>query len=350
MKKLAYIWSRDYVPQAVLASGLFLAGIAASAASQALGGLFFIAGISLFAGVLAMALGGRTRLGIRRDYWRSTYAAKSGRMQEALEHATRQTDRRPNDARGWEARALALYGSVRLEEALACADRSLEIERSWRGYMIRGLVLAALGAGNGAAADFKESLRYWRHSHVEIALARISVAERRLNEALRILARANRRGRKWSIGLLAVADVHRLLGNTEEVQRRFRLALKRADREIAAGMPAHSVRAYCLAQLNREAEAVKAAGAALELAGRDPFALLVKMLLNVRSGEHDLAEETLRKMLFVSPSSVVGTLTDPQFTPLLTEGRFRNLLAWALGAQRDILERLRVRFPHLFPA
>ena len=51
-------------------------------------------------------------------------------------------------------------------------------------------------------------------------------------------------------------------------------------------------------------------------------------------------EYTFRQLLAVKPAELVVALTDPQFTPLLDEKRFRELLAWALGAQRQARERV----------
>jgi len=63
----------------------------------------------------------------------------------------------------------------------------------------------------------------------------------------------------------------------------------------------------------------------------------------MRRGDRDQLEEYLRRLLNVRPASAVEALIDPDFTPLLAEKRFRELLAWALGAQRQARERVLAR-------
>jgi tetratricopeptide (TPR) repeat protein len=312
--------------------------------------LLLALGGPVFAGALAMMFGGRTRVGFRKDLWKSIYAVKSGRLQEGLDYAEKHISRRPNEAQGWEAKAVALWTLGRLEEALACADRALRIARTWRGYMIRGQILSFLGSNGAAVSDLEESLRFWRHANVEIAKGAALVAQRRLDDALRVLLRAGRWGGRWSTGYSALGDAYRLRGDKTMAQEAYRSGVRRARREIAAGMPMHSTLGYCLAQLGQEADAADAAGDGLRFAEQDTSCLRTQTLLNVGQGELGWAEQKLHKMLLIAPGSVVETLTDPQCTPLLSERRFRELLAWALGAHRQMVRRLRVEFPHLFPA
>ncbi len=60
----------------------------------------------------------------------------------------------------------------------------------------------------------------------------------------------------------------------------------------------------------------------------------------MRRDDRDQVGEWFTRLLGVHPASAVNALMDPEFTPLLTEKRFRELLAWALGAQRQARERV----------
>jgi len=48
-------------------------------------------------------------------------------------------------------------------------------------------------------------------------------------------------------------------------------------------------------------------------------------------------------MLAARPDSGIWAFRDRDFTPLLSQGRFRELLAWALGAERHTRERVLAR-------
>jgi hypothetical protein len=98
-----------------------------------------------------------------------------------------------------------------------------------------------------------------------------------------------------------------------------------------------------LLSFHRDLEAIDAAAAAIERDDRDTLALCAQALANVRRRETDAAEAKLSRMQLISPLAVIGALMDPQFTPLLSEKRFRELLAWAIGAQRQARARVLAR-------
>jgi tetratricopeptide (TPR) repeat protein len=97
--------------------------------------------------------------------------------------------------------------------------------------------------------------------------------------------------------------------------------------------------ACALAQLGRWDDADRHINSTLKRNPADALALYAEALCAKEDGDYGQLEATLKKMMPLnSGSHVVDALTDAQFTPLLAEKRFPELLAWALGAQRQARE------------
>jgi tetratricopeptide (TPR) repeat protein len=284
----------------------------------------------------------RTYIGPTRYYYQAARLGQKGRFQECLGLITRFIRRHPRDGDGYRLRALALYGSGRHEEALAEADRAVHWKRRWQSLMIRGQILGALGCTPEALADLEGSCRLKEHPFTRMLIGQAYVSLRQLDTAVEILKRSTK-SVKYSVTFMGLGDCYRFLGRAERAEAEYYTAIEIARREALWGSSSLSVAAYCLAQLSKDGEAIDAAGIALEKNDSDALALWTKALVNVRQGETDRAEVTLKQMLLISPMPVIGALVDPQFTPLLAEKRFRELLAWALGGQRQIVERVRAR-------
>ena len=276
----------------------------------------------------------RSYVGPARYYYQAGTLGQQGRFQECLDLVTTFLRRHPRDGHAYGLKALALAGLGFYEEALADADRAVSLKRHGKTLMVRGQILSWLGCHIEALSDLEASYRLRENPWTRFLMGTQYAALRQLDTALAIFSRSTR-SVKDSMTYLCLADCLRLLSRTEEAEAAYREAETKARREVKSGRPSESHLAYSLAQLSQNLEAIDAAAAAIERDDSDTMALGAQALTNVRRRETDAAEAKLRRMLLISPLAVIGALMDPQFTPLLSEKRFRELLAWALGAQRQ---------------
>ncbi|HSP54184.1 MAG TPA: tetratricopeptide repeat protein, partial [Dehalococcoidia bacterium] len=269
--------------------------------------------------------------------------AKRGQYALAVEDARRFAERRPDSPWGWTVSAGALLGLGRLEEALTEADRAVALGGTDYARIVRGSALFGLGLFEEAYTDFRatspESLASSGTSY-----AYVLIGVRSLDDAVQFLTDPT-----WSsVGVTEHAllgEAYRLLGDPESAAEAFGEAIRLARMQAPTGDTPWL--AYCLAMMGDRDEA-RALAEDVLTREEDISALRVIALLAALRKDRDEAHEALRRTVLAWPRAAVDSLTDPQFTPLMGEKRFRDLLAWAIGAQRQRRERVRERFPHLF--
>lgn len=316
------------------------------AAGFGLIGLYFIpalyalviAPLSSYAPLRAL-LGGK-----KRDYYRGLTHLAKGRHEEAVAALSRYHQERPEDPRAWEWLVMSLLNARCYEEALEKADRALQLKRTPEGLLNRGRSLLMLGATEEALSDIEAALELKHGLPLgQTVLALALTVLRRLDDALRALKR-ERSLCKSSVHSLALGDAHRLRRRSDLAFKAYKEAAKRAARELKAGYaPAEGIMAYVLAEQAKLGQAEEAVRSRLAQDPSDIGALRAQALIQRHRGDYDGVEATLQRILPLNPNEVVEALTDPDFSPLLVEERFRRLLGQALEERERILERVRSR-------
>lgn len=271
--------------------------------------------------------------------------ARRGRYTMAVEDARRYAERKPDSPWGWTVSAGALLGLGRTEEALAEADRAVALGGKDYARIVRGVALNALGLYGEACADLR-ALSQESRALGGPAYGSALIAARRLDDAIAHLANSA----TSTLGLVdtvLLGETYRLLQDRENATSAYEEAVRRATVDPPGDLYAGML-GWCLAVLGRIDEARRTAEAALARRADDSAAQSAIALVAMLQGDTDEAHDAFRRMLTTSPSAALQSLTDPLFTPLLGEERFRELLAWALGAQQQTRERVRERLPHLF--
>lgn len=344
----SFRWRAGYGPVLIYCCVLFASFSLALALGQVV--LFVLISIVGLAGLFIAGAYWRqirSAIGPDRDYFKGASLIVAGKPAEALELSREYRLRTPQTGLSGELAGMALDALDRREEALAEADRAVRTKKRWQGLMIRGGILLRMSLPAEALRDLEESYLLGGNLIARWQIGAAFLSLRRLDDADRILE-WSKRVMKYSFVSLAAAECQRLLGNHQRAHEYYFDTEERARREIESGKPHEAILAYSLARMGRDAAAIETADEALERNPGDVLALTAHALVNVLRGEAPLALVNLRRLMLIDPQQVAGALTDPQFTHLLTEPRFRELLAWALGAQRQTRERLRERFPHLF--
>jgi tetratricopeptide (TPR) repeat protein len=282
--------------------------------------------------------------GKRREFYRGTLDLLAGRLSEAEDCLRGHLQRYPDDACARTALAGALAAQMRHEEALAEADLALADDGRPEALYCHGSILSAIGDTDAGADEMEAALaKKPRMVASRQLLALALIALRRLDAAIAILNR-ERRGWKNSGYYVILADAYRLIGRSDLAHEAYREAKKRASTESACGLRGSlPVAAYALAA---QAKLLEADITAADVLAEDPeniLALYARSLVERQRGDWDAVASTMTRLLRLAPPQVVAGLTDPDFTPLLAEKRFRDLLAWAFGAQRQTRERVRAR-------
>jgi tetratricopeptide (TPR) repeat protein len=296
--------------------------------------------LSLFIGAPPMVHLLRSLRGPDKDLYKGMRLALAERLAEADEYLRRFRTQFPADHRGPLWQAFVLLQKYRFEEALLLSDESLALQASAQGYLTRGQALLGLGAAEEALRDFRSArdlharMPAWPSGYALIEL-------RRLPEALAIFEQEKL---KPSVLFIGLGNAHRFLGNRDLAAAAYNRAIQQASADRLLGVLAtQGVVACALAELGLTSEAQ---GSALQILKRKPDDINARYALaRVALTQTDLGtvERMLREIIAVYPRQGVMALTDPDFTPLLTERRFRELLAWALGAQSQVLKRVRQR-------
>ncbi len=316
-----------------IAAGFGLIGLYAAP------GLCVTAAVLFFSHVHLLAV-----VGGRKDRYRGLAHLTNGRYEEAVAALSRYQQEHPEDLRGWEWLVMSLLNARRYEEALEKADRALQLKRTPEGLLNRGRSLLMLGATEEGLSDIEAALELNPGLPLgQTMLAMALIRLRRLDDALRALKRE--RGLcKNSVHSLALGDTYRLRRRGDLAFKAYEEATKRAARELKAGFAAaEGMMAYALAEQVKLEQAEKAVRSLLSQDPSDTMALLVQALIQRQRGDYDGVETTLQRILPLDPNEVVGTLTDPNFSPLLVKERFRRLLGQALEEQERTLERVRNR-------
>jgi tetratricopeptide (TPR) repeat protein len=238
---------------------------------------------------------------------------------------------------------LAIEG--RYDEALRETDRALALERRPETLDLRGRLLFRAGAHAEALADGEAALELnARLPAARDLVGTLLLTDRRLDRAVELMA-SGRLGQKTAASRFILAEAYRLRGDHDLARKCYEQAAKLAPFYVKFDpRRSEGIWACALAQLGRWKEADRRIRETLERNPSDTTALYARALRENETGEFDALEETLKEMLLASLGvEVAGALTDPQFTPLLAEKRFRELLAWALGAQRQARERVLTR-------
>jgi tetratricopeptide (TPR) repeat protein len=264
---------------------------------------------------------------------------KKGRHEESLGFCRRYTNRHPNDPAGWTASCMALWHLGRLEDALVDADRAVRLGAGDQAKMLRGILFCTTGLHEEACGDLtanenrKETLVYLGHSLT--VLRRLDDAIIALREAGALTDRADE--------FVQLGEAYRLRGIVEGASIAYAKALELAVAGRTISETSEAIRAYCLVRLGRIDAAEQIAEAVLADRPAEALALhAVALVYNLR-GDADDTYGSIERMVATPPDGGVWAFRDRDFTPLLGESRFRELLAWALGAQRQKQARIRKR-------
>ena len=284
----------------------------------------------------------QTTFGRRKLLYQGVRLTMKGRYNEAIEAISSHLKQRPDDDLARLFLAGALTEADRGEEALATLDRVRSTRFDAEVHLGRGQVLAHAGASEEGRAEIEKALaRKPRIMFGRGMLAPHLIDLRLLETAISLLKkeRVNNSARA-----LHRAEAYRLLGRPDLARKNYRKAEKLAKLEVRVGfLTSRANHAYVLAAQGDLFDAEREVQRTLEDWPACRIAIYTQALIERRRGDAGGVEHTLQRMLSVSPHQVVCALTDPDFTPLLTEQRFRRLLAWALGARRANIERLRNR-------
>jgi tetratricopeptide (TPR) repeat protein len=279
------------------------------------------------------------------DYHRCLVQVMGGRQAEAVTAFARYQQKYPADPRSHDGLALALFMNHRFEEALGEADRALEAAPTAERLHLRGAILSHLGDDEGALQDFEASLRLKPgFQESEFGLTAVLLNLRRLDSAIGFLERSRRWWRPPHY-FLYLGEAYRLRGMLDAATDAYQMAV-RTPLAIGLGLSSGAAQqgffAYLLVNAGKLKEAEKAAQRSLAKDPRQPLALLAQAAVQKEKSDPAL-ENTLERLLEVNPNYVVAELTDPEFTPLLADERFRALLARAWQERDRILGRVRQR-------
>jgi len=294
-----------------------------------------------FIGMLALYLAGYfmmvafTRLG-GGELGVAAQLGMKGRNEEALGFCRRYTNRRPNDPRGWTGSCLALWHLGRLEDALVDADRAVKLGGGDQARMFRGILGSTFGLHHEAVEDLSGS-RYRAETlrHLGYSLGVL----RRLDEAIVVLREGSALTERAE-EFLQLAETYRLRGDVDASLMAYAKAIERTIAGRGQSERPRALVAYCLVRIGRAEEARQHADWALHRDPGEPLALLTLALVSIIRADIDATYSFIQRMLAVRPDAGIWAFRDRQFTPLLTERRFRELLAWALGAERQTRERV----------
>ena len=286
----------------------------------------------------------RSLTGPRRRLYRGMLRSLDGRLEGAAEALVAYEKDYPDDNRAPGVRSAVLVRQHRYEDALLQAEGAVDIRRTPEALITKAQCLALLGAYEEALAEaqvaFAMKPDLFAASHIPGAAL---VELRLLDEAISLL-QGERRNRRTAASLFTLAEAYRLRGSKADSIKAYEQTVKLMPLNIIFRIvPNEGLWACALAKLGNLDKAEKRATATLRADPTDLLGLHARALIEMRRGDRDQLEEYLRRLLNVRPASAVEALIDPDFTPLLAEKRFRELLAWALGAQRQARERVLAR-------
>jgi len=283
----------------------------------------------------------RSIFGKRRELHRGIGRFFDRRLEEALDAFRRHHEQFPDDPEALHWQSAVLVEWNQLDAALELADEGIAMNPTASGLMQRSELLLTMACDELALADAVEASRLDPSAP---ALAYVKgaalISLRRPDEAIAAL-RAERLARRTVFSRYALGDAHRLRSELTEAEKAYRQAAKLAPAFVRLD-PHRSDGpwARALAQVGWFEHAQRHIAKALAKLPNDPSALYARAICEQAADDRDALAATMSDLLKVRPTAVAGALADPQFTPLLAEKRFRELLAWALGAQRQTRERV----------
>ncbi|OLP20177.1 hypothetical protein BST81_01735 [Leptolyngbya sp. 'hensonii'] len=192
------------------------------------------------------------------------------RLEEALASAERAVNMAPDYPTAWNNRGVILWSLQRYDDALTSVDRALELRQDYaRAWFNRGRILRELGRYAAAARAYDEVIRL---------------------EPENALAWANQSAVLWQM-------------------KRYDLALRAADAAIDR-QPSLALAWYnrgtALSSQGRYSEAISAFDRALELTPTDTGSLTGKGLSLVAIGEDEAAVPVLQQALRLNPNQILA--------------------------------------------
>ena len=285
----------------------------------------------------------KARFTPRRHYHRAMVYLMRGRLDQSLKAFDRALSRDPGDIEARQGRAGALHRLRHDDEAISEIEAVLAVRRTPRALIIRGEILHMVGEHELALKDFAEAIGLDSDPKGEGWVAELLAGSavlslRRLDAAVWFLTVIiAKRPMPWFTQRLA--DAYRLRGDGEKAREAYAQAAEQARALIEHGPPLDTALAYPLAMLGERQEAAHVADRALKRVPRDPNALTAHAVIGLQLDDPEVVYAALRTLMETGQHFVVTALTDPMFTPLLTEERFRQLLTQA-QQERD---QMRVR-------
>ncbi len=299
-------------------------------------------GLPLLIGMPSIVRLFRSLAGREKDLYKGMRCALTQRLGDADTCLFRYRTRYPKDHRAPLWQAIVLLQQYRQEEALGLADEALSLQLSPEGFLTRGQALLNLGATEEALSDFRSGLALNPRMPFCRSFSGYALIDlRRLDEAI---AEFEKEKLKSSLLFMGMGAVRRFLGDRQLAAEEYKRAIRQAAADQLFGLPGSAALIACArAELGEISEAKEAAARILEKSPSDLPSRYAVARIAMAEGDPDRIETMLREIIPVSPHQGVMALTDPEFTPLLTEERFRRLLAWALGARGQNLQRVNSR-------
>jgi len=283
-----------------------------------------------------LLLGVLSHVGRRSSLYRGHRLFLQGRYSDALDSFRAYSSADPEESKGLIAQSAVLNRLRRYEEALAVAESAVVKGRSAEALSARAASLLSLGTADLALVDLEAARELNPRvmgGHILAAAALIKL--RRLDEAIALLETEGFQ-RRTAASRLLLGEAYRLRDMAERASTAYKAAVKLAP--ITAGFDmamGHGIWACALAELEKTDDAADHAEIALDLEPSNSVALYARALVELRRENLERLYATLAELIIAHADSTLSALTDPEFTPLLAEKRFRDLLAWALGAQRQ---------------
>ena len=263
---------------------------------------------------------------------------------EAIGPLSRYVAEHPADAEALYLLSRLFLDHGRALDAFDCAEQGIALKETSVGLTWRAHALKLIGATAEAEAIYavvhdKEPLM-WNLCPV---YAEALLDLRRPLAAVEVM-KGERKALRTSFAALTFGRAYRMAGDEQAAARQFEEAAARSEKESKTVKSNAENGATALAYLgaNRECASVL-----YEIEMRNGTAVEARALVDLRHGQGDAVYTGLTGCVATEPRTVVNLLTDPLFTPLLSEPRFRQLLAWALGLQRMWRQQVRAKYPAL---
>jgi tetratricopeptide (TPR) repeat protein len=280
-------------------------------------------------------------------FWQAREHLRAGRTEAAGRGFAEFAATHPEDPTPLLWQAIALERQHKYWDAIESLDRSIAVRPLGYVYARRGAIRVNLGDVDGALLDLRmaillEADPYYSKAIMAFALLRA----RRTSEAVQILE-PMRETRPDLIVTAYLAEAYRLERRHADEAKVLAEILRAKGTNSHGWEPGWVIaqRALALVHLRRFNEAKDVLRIALRKHPHDVHILGALADWQNATGDRDALCNTLTILATRIPTGAAYLLMHPDFTPNLTEERFRRLLAWALGAQRAAGVRLRRTSP-----